>query len=144
MDGMEMDRVEEMQDGEVMRGRAQKVMTPPLDPLTLQGSVPGSPGRARVRYSTREDLGDASGTPWAEVAAGSDFTAHFQLEGLTPATTYHYAAETSSTVSPSACDDGTTCANPLPEKAGLALASVQMLSHDSFTNDPDPIIDVCL
>ncbi len=94
------------QDGVVKRGRAEKVMTPPLDPLTLHGSVPGAPGRARVRYGRSEDLEDAVETPWTEVTAERDFTAHIPITGLAPATTYHYAAETSS-------PDGLTMHKPL-------------------------------
>jgi alkaline phosphatase D len=61
----------------------------------LEGVCPGAAGRVRVRYGTREDLGDATTTDWAEVTEATDFTHRFRLTGLKPATAYHYASETS-------------------------------------------------
>ena len=83
-------------DGTVKRGRAEKVMTEPLDPNTLQGSVPGALGRVRLRYSTAEDLSNARDSGWVEVTADDDYTHHFRLTGLEPGRVYFYSAETSS------------------------------------------------
>jgi alkaline phosphatase D len=66
----------------------------PVPVEQLEGACPGAAGRVRVRYSTREDLGDATATDWAEVGEAADFIHQFRLTGLRPATTYHYAAET--------------------------------------------------
>lgn len=60
----------------------------------LEGSCPGAAGRVRVRYGPREDLSDAAATAWADVTEATDFTHHFRLTGLRPATVYHYASET--------------------------------------------------
>ncbi len=83
-------------DGIVRRGRAEKIKTPPVDPATLEGSAPGAPGRARVRYGTTEDLTAAIETPWVNVKPEEDFTAKFRLENLQPATVYYFSAETAS------------------------------------------------
>jgi alkaline phosphatase D len=58
------------------------------------GAAPGAPGRVRLRYGLREDLSDARATPWIEVGEADDFSARIALDGLKPATTYHYDAET--------------------------------------------------
>ena len=62
-------------------------------PDQLEGACPGAPGRMRLRYGIREDLRDATTTDWAEVSTSEDFTHHFALSGLKPATTYFFASE---------------------------------------------------
>jgi len=81
------------QDGIVRRGKAT------AEPFTqrveeLEGACPGAPGRVRLRCSTRQDLADAVATPWTDVSAARDYTHHFRLTKLLPATTYYYSAET--------------------------------------------------
>ncbi|HRR85961.1 MAG TPA: hypothetical protein P5316_13205, partial [Phycisphaerae bacterium] len=52
-------------DGIVLKG----LTTLPADVQVndLQGAVPGTNGRARVRFGTKEDLSDAAETPWTAV-----------------------------------------------------------------------------
>lgn len=59
-------------------------------------ACPGMTGRVRLHYSTREDLKDATITPWQEVTEKTDLVHQIELTGLKPDTGYHYAAETSS------------------------------------------------
>ncbi|MDA2928961.1 alkaline phosphatase D family protein [Acidobacteria bacterium AH-259-O06] len=82
-------------DGIVRRGRADKTKREELNPADLEGSVPGAPGRVRLRYGMKEDLSGARDTGWHEVDAGTDFTHDFRLSGLRPGTVYYYSAETS-------------------------------------------------
>ena len=97
-------------DGTPIRGRPEK--TEPgeeivqLDPRELQGSVPGAPGKVRVRYADNVNFFDPVETDWAEVTAESDFTHHFQLSGLKHSTVYYFETETSSV-------DGTLLHKPL-------------------------------
>lgn len=81
--------------GPLIRDRVRKgvkVEVPvPVD--QLHGACPGAAGRVRVRYGTREDLSDAKATAWIEVSEKTDFTHHFALGGLKPATAHHYAVE---------------------------------------------------
>lgn len=89
-------RAERRADGVVRKGRPDRTKTETLDPLTLEGSVPGAAGRVRVRYGTGEDLANAADTGWVDVDPNSDFTDQLPLTGLKPATVYHFVAETSS------------------------------------------------
>jgi alkaline phosphatase D len=57
-------------------------------------AAPGLAGRVRVRYSTEPDLKSAATTEWFAVSADDDFTHHFQLSDLQPATEYHFAVDT--------------------------------------------------
>jgi alkaline phosphatase D len=60
----------------------------------LEGACPGAEGRVRLRYGTRDDLGDATATEWFDVTEKDDFIHHFRLTGLKPGSAYHYAVET--------------------------------------------------
>ena len=59
---------------------------------TIEGAVPGAPGDVRVRYRT---AGAASWqmTAWKAVDPTRDFTAHFPIKGLKPATAYELQVE---------------------------------------------------
>ncbi|WP_394796001.1 alkaline phosphatase D family protein [Armatimonas sp.] len=59
----------------------------------FEGACPGAAGRVRLRYGTREDLSGAQATPWVSVTEATDFTHHFALADLKPATRYFYASE---------------------------------------------------
>lgn len=83
-------------DGIERRGRPDRSSPEVVDPLTLEGSVPGAPGRVRLRYGTSEDLAGAKTAGWRDVDPGSDFTHKIRLVNLEPATVYYYSAETSS------------------------------------------------
>ena len=91
-------------DGIVRRDRAKRAVPPEFpDPNDLEGSVPGAEGQVRVRYSTDESaLNDPATTENVRetrsepVRAENDYTHHFYLEGLQPATVYHFSAETTS------------------------------------------------
>lgn len=87
-------RSSRVRDGVVRRGRPAEVLPAGVPVDTLEGACPGAPGRARLRYGTREDLADAAATPWVPVRAETDFTFQVTLKGLKPDTVYHYAAET--------------------------------------------------
>lgn len=83
-------------DGIERRKRADRENPEMLDPSTLEGSVPGAAGRARVRYGTSEDLSNAKVTGWRDVDPDRDFTHKIRLVNLEPATVYYFSAETSS------------------------------------------------
>lgn len=75
------------------RGKAEPAeVTVPVE--QIEGACPGAVGRIRLRYGTRADLSDARQTEWVNVSQQTDFTHHFSLSGLKPATAYHYAVET--------------------------------------------------
>jgi alkaline phosphatase D len=57
-------------------------------------AAPGLAGRVRLRYSTEPDLKSATSTEWFAVSADHDFTHHFRLTDLQPATDYHFAVDT--------------------------------------------------
>ncbi len=87
------EKAERRRDGIERRGRVQP-LDPELKPRDLEGSAPGALGQVRLRYGTSEDLSDAVETDWVAVSAEHDYTHHFLLTGLEPATAYHYSAET--------------------------------------------------
>ena len=89
------EKAERRPDGVVRRGRAREELGPELRPKDLEGSVPGAPGRVRLRYGTGDDLAGARQTGWADVLAEDDFTHKFHLKDLKPSTVYTYSAETS-------------------------------------------------
>lgn len=82
-------------DGVKFKGRPAKDapdVTIPTD--TIEGACPGMAGRICVRYSTAADLSGAIETDWTDVTEKTDFTHHFTLKNLKPATVYHLAVET--------------------------------------------------
>jgi alkaline phosphatase D len=66
-------------------------VTVPAD--QIEGACPGAPGRMRLRYSPNADLHEAAVTDWIDVADATDCIHQFELTGLNPDTTYHYASE---------------------------------------------------
>lgn len=60
----------------------------------LRGACPGARGRVRVRYSTNENLANATETEWTSVNAAHDYTHRITLTNLRPNTVYYFAAET--------------------------------------------------
>ncbi|MEE9240465.1 MAG: PhoD-like phosphatase N-terminal domain-containing protein, partial [bacterium] len=89
------EKAERRADGVVRRGRVKEALPSELRPKDLEGSVPGAPGRVRVRYGAGEDLSNREQTDWADVSAEDDFTHKFHLRDLKPSTVYTYSAETS-------------------------------------------------
>ena len=87
------EKPERRRDGVERRGRVQP-LDPELKPRDLEGSAPGARGQVRLRYGTTEDLSAAVETDWIAVSSEHDYTHHFLLTGLEPATVYHYSAET--------------------------------------------------
>ncbi len=87
-----------LNEGVVIPGKVKKNQPAALAVAAheIEGACPGADGRIRVRYGTREDLGDARETAWMDVSAATDHTHHFALSGLKPDTAYHYAVETTS------------------------------------------------
>ena len=85
-------------------------------PDQLEGACPGAPGRVRLRYGIREDLRDATTTDWAEVSASEDFTHHFALSGLKPATTYFFASESVGADGKAPCADSFAPRQLLPHR----------------------------
>ena len=57
-----------------------------LDPRDLQNSVPGGPGRVRLRYADNVNFFNPVESKWFAVDAADDYTHHFKLSGLKPAT----------------------------------------------------------
>lgn len=90
------EQVERRADGVERRKRADRDNPESLDPRDLEGSVPGAEGRVQLRYGVKEDLSDAVETEWVSVRAEDDYTHHFRLDDLEPATVYHFASQTSS------------------------------------------------
>ena len=90
---------ERRSDGIPIRGRPEKPEPgepiEQLNPDDLQGSVPGAPGLVRLRYDDNVNFFDPVVTEWAAVDAATDFTHHFRLDGLEPATVYYFEVETS-------------------------------------------------
>lgn len=60
----------------------------------IEGACPGAAGRVRVRYGTQSDLSDAREMAWVDVSIETDFTHHFSIADLQPATEYHFAVDT--------------------------------------------------
>jgi len=88
-------RPERSAEGEERRGRPDRDNPEyDLDPHTLEGSVPGAPGRVRVRYWPRTDSDEAVVTGWRDVSAEDDYTAQFELAGLEPWTVYDLEIQT--------------------------------------------------
>jgi phosphodiesterase/alkaline phosphatase D-like protein len=61
------------------KGDKEKGITVPVE--RLEGAYPGADGRVRVRYGTREDLGDATATAWAGVTARGVAFRHHDVRG---------------------------------------------------------------
>jgi alkaline phosphatase D len=62
---------------------------------TLEGAVPGSPGKIRVLYKTLEEF-EWQKTEWYDVNADQDYTRQTLLDGLQPNTTYQIRTESES------------------------------------------------
>lgn len=58
--------------------------------LTARGDHPGAEGVARFEVSIDEGFADAIRTDWIDAVAERDFIVRARVEGLEPATTYHY------------------------------------------------------
>lgn len=87
---------ERNRDGLDLRGKGGEITVPEgVSVESLEGAVPGAPGRVRFRYSSSADLSRAAATPWVDVGNDGDYTHQFRLTSLEPDTLYHYAAETS-------------------------------------------------
>ena len=86
---------ERSSEGQVRRGRANRdVRELDLDVSALEGSVPGAPGKVKLRYGTAPDLADAKETHWKSVRPDDDFTYQFHLKELAPATKYYFESRT--------------------------------------------------
>ncbi len=57
------------------------------------GNIPGSEGEARLRYATDETLQSPQITGWERADPQADWSIHFQLRDLKPATRYFYRVE---------------------------------------------------
>lgn len=58
-----------------------------------QGHIPGSEGEARLKYSANEQLTSATTTSWQKTRPDVDWSIHFRLADLSPATRYYYRVE---------------------------------------------------
>jgi alkaline phosphatase D len=58
--------------------------------LAAAGDIPGAAGVAAFEWSPAADFSAARRTPWLEARPESDFIVRARIEGLAPATTYHY------------------------------------------------------
>lgn len=105
----------------------------------LQGAVPGSPGRVRVRFGTRDDLSDSTATSWTSGAADKDFTCVIKITGLEPATVYHYVVEAAPPTddSVSASLRGRFETMPTPAEAAEACFTVITGQMYKDLDDPD-------
>lgn len=75
------------------RREALQVLPVGLPVNELEGACPGQAGRARLLYSTRQDLRNVRRTDWATMDEARDFTHVFALQGLRANTQYFYAVE---------------------------------------------------
>src|SRR3954453_11166069 len=57
------------------------------------GNIPGREGEAQLRFATDEALQTAQVTGWQRVNPDADWSIHFQLRELKPATRYFYRVE---------------------------------------------------
>ena len=80
-------------DGIERRGRVQP-LDPALQPRDLEGSAPGAPGQVRLRYGHYYRPHRCRRNRLDHRLREDDYTHHFRLSGLEPATEYHYSAET--------------------------------------------------
>ena len=85
-------------EGTLVKGRPEKgraeVLPPGLKIEDVEGSCPGAPGKARLRYGTTKGLENAQETEWVDISAENDFTHQFRLSNLTPGTVYYFSSET--------------------------------------------------
>ena len=59
-------------------------------PALTDGDVPGAKGVGRFEIGSSPDFKDARLTPWLTADEGGDFILKAQIDGLSPASTYHY------------------------------------------------------
>jgi len=57
------------------------------------GLIPGTTGQARLHYAANEQLADADTTDWQDARPTADWSIHFRLAALKPASRYHYVVE---------------------------------------------------
>ena len=83
-------------EGIVFAGKGNRKKDPAVTvPVEqIEGACPGMAGSVQLRYGLKEDLSDATLTPWVEVTEATDFIHHFELSGLKPGATYFYASQT--------------------------------------------------
>jgi len=86
---------------------------------TIEGAVPGAPGDVRVRYKAA-GAGSWQTADWKAVDPNRDFTAHFPLKGLKPATAYELLVESRSGQSVK----GKFRTAPLPNQPARAVFTV--------------------
>lgn len=71
----------------LLQSRLTAIPGPELD---ASGDIPGAAGVAAFEWSNAADFSAARRTPWLEAKPDRDFIVRTRLEGLAPATTYHY------------------------------------------------------
>jgi len=82
-----------LRDNETYTHARPEVTYPPGSDLgSIRGAAIGAPGQTRVRYRAA-GAGDWASTAWRDVDPARDFTATFQLSGLTAATRYEVTVE---------------------------------------------------
>lgn len=113
-----------------MPGLKATVLPLGTDPSTLEGSCPGEAGQLRVVVRTSAGKAVAS-TDWAEATAATDFTAHFTVGGLQPASAYRYTVETRSSRNIDGSFSGVF--RTAPAEDALAPVSVAMLSCQKYS-----------
>jgi len=59
-------------------------------PVLTDGDVPGAKGVGRFEIGASPDFLDVRRTPWLTAEESGDFILKAQIDGLSPATTYHY------------------------------------------------------
>ena len=98
-------------NGVLIPGRANRKKAEELAKVTvpveqLEGACPGTAGRVRLRYGTKEDLSNATATEWIDVTEKTDFIHQFALAKLQPSLRYYYSSDT-------ACPSGKPVHEPL-------------------------------
>jgi alkaline phosphatase D len=71
----------------LLQSRLTALPGPDLD---ASGDIPGAAGVAAFEWSSAADFSAVRRTPWLEAKPEHDFIVRTRLEGLAPATTYHY------------------------------------------------------
>jgi len=105
----------------LLQSRLTAIPGPDLD---ASGDIPGAAGVAAFEWSPAADFSAARRTPWLEAKPERDFIVRTRLEGLAPATTYHYRL---------VCGPDQASARPGPARRFRTLPAADSTAPVSFT-----------
>lgn len=105
----------------LLQSRLTAIPGPDLD---ASGDIPGAAGVAAFEWSDAADFSAARRTAWLEARPEHDFIVRTRLEGLAPATTYHYRL---------LCGADEAAARPGPARRFRTLPAADSTAPLSFT-----------